>query len=486
MNIKRKNSDDVHFIYERVIWYLAQKPEDLIQYFQHHKADALYSLPHKKGRGIICGREASEKFYDIANRCFSSQQVNKNKTNLVEFIEKLKKEFLRRFIENREEITDTNIDRMISTAYKSASKEFKHLEHYIPCAIFFSKTIKSFEIGPISFLHKSEFESIFGDEINRLPAEIKDEHQKHCEDAIANGLPADKIATEEQSQQIAHQLVDRLFSSFSNYDWVAVVTIPKCHEKVSYDKAIWQTKTALNILKLLFGSEFTHSIRVGSDPGVFLESARLTRENGKLDISLSNAYNGNVIGDEWLEILKPDATYVSYFELATNVLEKSLGFSNPPPLCVRFVDALSWYGDAVSEQSFAAKIVKYVTAIERLVGTGIEKDENGKDIGVTEIVTSRASILYSLATNETLQDSKQKVKQIYSCRSDLVHGSLSPFDDSCFSDAHKAEEISKMVLLMGLHYFSLWGIDDLSINQRKLRAKYQELETEFLSTASNI
>lgn len=485
MNKRQQNFADLNFICERVVWYLKQKPEDLMQYFKTHKMDALYSIPDKKRGMVICGRDASGKFYDIAKRHLSSKNEEKNKTNLDEFVSKLKEEFSRRFIQDGEDITEVNMDRMISTAYRSLSREFKSLIHYIPCSIFSSDSVKKFNIGPVNFLYKTEFESNYGDEIKTLRIQIKEQHREQCASAIANGFPVERVATEDLSQQLADHLVEGLLSSFGNYEWIAVVEIPKCNEKVSYSRAISATKIALNTLKLLLGSEFTYRIRTGLDHGESPTSARLTRkEDGKLDISLSRSASGNVIGDKWIDILHNQASY--YFGLATKALELSIGFSDPPPLCTRFIDALSWYGDAVSEQSYAAKIVKFVTSIERITGTGIEKYDDGRVRTVTEIVVNRSSILHSIATNETLSESKCKVSDIYECRSNLVHGSLSPFDESCVAYAHKAGDISRMVLLAGLDYFSWLGLDNLSISQKQLKSNYKTLEAKYLSQEGGV
>jgi len=479
MSKRQQNFADLNFICERVVWYLEQKPEDLMAHFKTHKMDALYSIPDKKRGMIICGRDASTKFYNIAERHLSSQKEEKNKTNLDAFVSKLKEEFSRRFLQRGEDITEINMDRMISTAYRSLSREFESLIHYIPCSIFSSDSIRKFEIGPVSFLYKTEFESNYGDEIKRLRIQIKEQHREQCASAITNGFPAERVATEDQSQQLADHLVKGLLSSFGGYEWIAAVEIPKCNEKVSYNRAISATKMALNILKLLLGSEFTYRIRTVIDHGESPTSARLTRKkDGKLDISLSRSASGNVVGDEWLDILHNQASY--YFSLATKVLELSIGFSDPPPLCIRFIDALSWYGDAVSERSYAAKIVKFVTSIERITGTGIEKDDGGRERSVTEIVTNRSSILHSITSGEILSESKLKVFDIYECRSNLVHGSLSPFDESCVAYAHKAGEISRMVLLAGLDYFSSLGLDDLSISQKQLKNNYKTLEAKYL------
>ncbi len=475
MNYKEQNLEDLRFICERVVWYLRQNPKELMAYFKNHRMDALYSIPDKKRGMIICGRDASEKFYSVAQRYLRSRKEGKNKTNLDQFVKKLKEEFSRRFLHSGEELTEKNIDRMISTAYRALSREFVSLTHYIPCSIFYSRTIECFEIGPVHFLHKTKFNSTYGDEIDQLRISIKEKHQEHCASAIENGFPTNRVASEKQSDQLANHLVDGLLSAFENYEWIAVLEISECDQKVSYNRAIAVTKMALNILKLLLGSEYTYRVRTGTDHGRILKSAKLfKKQNQNFEISLSSAADGNVVGDEWLNILQNNAA--SHFELAKTILYSSVGFSDPPPLCIRFIDALSWYGDAVSEQSPAAKIVKFVSSIERITGTGIEKDADGRERGVTEIVTNRSAIFYSIATGEPLTDSVQKVSEIYECRSNLVHGSLSPFDKSCASYAHKASDISRMVLLAGLDFFSSLGLREEGMNQKQLKKKYRELE----------
>lgn len=477
MNKKQQNFADLNFICEKVVWYLKQQPRDLIEYFKTHRMDALYSIPDKKRGAIICGREASERFYNIAERHLSSQREEKNKSDLDEFVKKLKEEFSRRFLQEGEEITEKNMDRMISTAYRSLSREFKLFIHYIPCSIFSSGALKKFDIGPVCFLHKSEFDSTYGDEINGLRIQFKEQHREQCNSAIVSGLSLHNIATEEQSQHLAEHFVDGLQSFYENYEWVAVVEIPTCNEKISYNRALAATKMALNILKLLLGGEYTYRIRTGVDHGESPTSAKLMREDGKLKIALSRSASGNVIGDAWLNVLMDNASY--HFGLATKVLELSIGFSDPPPLCARFIDSLSWYGDAVSERSYAAKIVKFMTSIERITGTGIEKDDDGRERGVTEIVTNRSSILYSIATGEDIEKSKLKVSDIYECRSNLVHGSLSPFDESCVAYSHKAADISRMVLLAGLDYCFSLGVDDPSNSLNQLKKHYRTLEARY-------
>jgi len=195
----------------------------------------------------------------------------------------------------------------------------------------------------------------------------------------------------------------------------------------------------------------------------------LTRDaSGKLDISLSYTPNDNVVGHNWLEMLKQDGRL---FDGACRALDLCAGFGEAPPLCLRFVESLSWYGDAVSESSPAAKIVKFVTAIEGMTGTGMEEER-----GVTKIVTQRAAILHSIFVAGGFEDSLHIINEIYECRSNLVHGSVSPFDDSIAQCVAKAEEATRFVLLSGVDYFVHLGLEDVSLKTRELARRYLELE----------
>lgn len=357
----------------------------------------------------------------------------------------------------------------------------KKIRHYIPCEIFLTKNINSFEVGPVQFIHKSKFFESHKNEINDLRNEIRKDHQDRCKSAVTEGYPENRVATEKQSQRLANHLVDGLLEFFGQYEWFAVLDMAECDLQVSYDRALITTKTALNIIKLILGGQYTDRLRTAQDYGHSIKSAKLTRsKDGKLHISLSSTPGSNVVGDNWFDILTTRAGY--FFKLASQALHFSVGFDNLSPLCTRFIDSLSWYGDAISEKSTAAKIVKFVSSIEGMTGTGIEKDKNGKERGVTEIVTKRSSILYSIATGESLDKSLEKLSHIYDCRSRLVHGSISPFEDSVLTYSYKAERISRLILLTGLDYFNTLGLDNHTINQKQLRKYYSELEKKYFNT----
>jgi len=257
------------------------------------------------------------------------------------------------------------------------------------------------------------------------------------------------------------------------------VDVPACSAKVSYEHALSLTRAALNVLKLILGRHHTYRVRTAENRGHAPKSAKLCRdEEGNLQISALNTPDQNVLGDECLEALAKD--FPVDLRQATVVLTHAAGFADPPPLCRRFLDALSWYGDAVNEPSAAARIVKFVTAIEAMCGTGPERVR-----GVTEIVTGRASIWLQRWLGGSLADAQAHVAKIYDWRSGLVHGSLSPFDEDMAVFSRTTEEATRGILLNGLDYFTFLGIADPKFTMRPLRRKFLELEKQAAETETN-
>jgi len=250
------------------------------------------------------------------------------------------------------------------------------------------------------------------------------------------------------------------------------VSAPASNKEVSYDRALFASRGALNIIKLLLGAGYTDRLRTADDPGSSGSSATLTRDSqGEFDISISSTPLDNMVGDGW-----QDALSGPFFDIATRVLTLCSAFEAAPPLCERFLDALHWFGEAVVEKSRAARIVKFVTAIERICGTGIEKDEQGIERGVTDIVTTRAAILYSVMRHVPFEQAKAQVVKIYDTRSNLVHGSVSPFDEKVAAHVRDTYDVTCAILFGALDYYARIGLEKPTLNENGLKAELQLLE----------
>jgi hypothetical protein len=345
MNKAEENLRDIQFIHATIVSYLGKTPKDFLEDDSIDKNEIRCTISDESGRIYICGYEVLTRFRFLASRYLGSHPDKKQKIDINGLIRNFYGEFLKRFIKGNQEITIRNIDKMISVAYKATERKFESLIHYIPCNIFHSSNIQEFQIGTIRFLHEVKFNELYGSKIENLRTDIAEEHQASAKKVAEERNNISDAILPEQSRQLADRLVDDFISSWKYYEWVAIVEIDQCTPKASYERAILSSKVALNILKLLLGGEYTDRIRLGNDEMRPLGSAQLIRgENGKLNISTSSISRGKPIGDEWLEILESD--YGDYLMALSQAIELLTFFKTLPPLWERFLDALTWYGDA--------------------------------------------------------------------------------------------------------------------------------------------
>lgn len=480
----KENLQDAEAIAEKVLWFLRLSPQELMAHFAAHRDDAFHYIPDPTRNMVFIGQEGTRRFRAIARRFLHNQSENRRRTDRQVFVDCLKLEFHRRFVQAGESLDADRVQGMISAAFRDTEKSFSALRHYVPCAIFYSENFPEIVVGPVRFTQTDQF--------LKAKAEALAAHRERGAGKSANGTPeAEKVPASEDSSKtpkpksFSDAMVDRVISHFGDYGWIAEVDVPACSPKVSYDHALSLTRAALNVLKLILGRHHTYRVRTAEDRGHAPKSAKLSRgENGNLQISALNTPDQNVLGDECLEALAKD--FPIDLRQATVVLTHAAGFADPPPLCRRFLDALAWYGDAVNEPSAAARIIKFVTAIEAMCGTGPERDAQGKEIrGVTEIVTGRAGIWLQDWLGGSLAGAQAHVAKIYGWRSGLVHGSLSPFDEDMADFSRTTEEATRRILLTGLDYFTSLGIADPQFTMRPLREKFRELEKNAEETETN-
>ncbi len=123
------------------------------------------------------------------------------------------------------------------------------------------------------------------------------------------------------------------------------------------------------------------------------------------------------------------------------------------------------YGQAFAEVSPGIKVVKFMSAIERLTLTGEIED-------ITTCVTHRAGILiWGYWQENHLAD----LSKLYDLRSRLVHGEVSPSDREISGAAIKLSRLCRKVILAAVRLFDEVGIADEAVNYKALRKKYELL-----------
>jgi hypothetical protein len=465
-----RDIEDIVFILDELARFASMEGKAIIAHLKEHKNDAWFSLPHPKNRGhLLMGETAGHRLYNLASRHLATTPNFNNDFEINSFIDAVKEEFVLRFLKNGEkEISQRTIDKMLSAAIKRAKKSHKALTHYIPCVVVSSEEPEAFRVGPVLFHRMERFLEDHKEAFEISRQQIRKDHIRRCQEAIDSGGPAETIATPDISEGIANRLVMETMEYFQQFKWIAIVSIPECDVKISRKRAERTIEAALDVLKLFFARLHGQGLRQGHSVGVRHKIANLTAEaDGKLNFSYGWRTQDTPTGKDWTNVLKtPDGA----FKAAASALNACLHPQSSSHLIDRYLDAMAWYGQAVSEPQTSVRIVKYVAALERLTIT--KKLEEG----LANAVIRRTALLTSDDATVNYESASKDAGTVYDCRSRLMHGSVSPFDRELDDIVPIAEKITRFALFNSLRLFTELANKIKNATAKDLEAAYVKLE----------
>jgi len=156
-----------------------------------------------------------------------------------------------------------------------------------------------------------------------------------------------------------------------------------------------------------------------------------------------------------------------------NVLSKCIELSCSPEhkerLVDRLIDAICWFGDARKDRNIHSKIVKIVTALERLSSFKSEKDTSQ----ISNNFAKRISSLISLYHGE-FDIWQSRSKKLYALRSDLVHGSHSLYRSYDTNLDFSALELCTYAIFSACVQFNKLGFE-LENYENDLKSLYDNL-----------
>lgn len=425
-------------------------------------------IHYPNGRQFMMSREAHRHLCVLSKEFLADDPARKALTDLEKFVPLVGIEIIRSFIEEGAKVNFENIELALAKAYEVITEKHEAMTHYLPCAAMSSGDVKRFQIGPVEFVPQKEFFDELREELDEYPELAA----KRGEEVLAAWKGEDRsgLRTVEDFRRDGGKFVEALKEYYKEFSWVVVVPVPPCSESVSRSKALFAARGALNIIKLLLGASVSDRMRIGEDSSDPLRFQRLVRRgNGELQISGHWRLNGNPVQGHWEDLLQSESK--PYVLALNRLFEIVVDSPRPPYLCEKFFRALSWFGDAVADPSPGPRIVKYVSAIESIVGTGKEST-GSEEFKVTSVVLTRASCLYADAMGIEVKAARKELDAIYEWRSGLVHGSLSYFDEALSKSANKTAEVTRMILLMGLNLYECVGLDDASFDGERLKQAF--------------
>ena len=474
-----KDIDDLDFIANELVRFAAMDVKAMIAHLKEHKKDAWCNLPHPRNDGSILtiGEAADRRFFELARRHLGTTPDLNNDFEINAFITAVKKEFVQRFLKNGEkELSQRTIDKMLSAAVKSNKESHKALTHYIPCVVVSSDQPEAFRVGPVIFYRMEKFLEDHKDAFEFARQRMREDHIRRCQEAIANGRPADTIATPDISEGIANRLIAETSEYFHRFKWIAMVSIPECDVQISRKRAERTIEAALDVLKLFFARLHGQGLRQGHSLGPRYKTANLTAEvDGKLNFSYGWHTQDTPTDKNWTNVLRsPDGA----FRAAASALNACRHPQSRYHLTERFLDAMAWYGQAVSEPQISVQIVKYVAALERLTIT------KKLDRALTSTVVRRTALLTSNDSEASYETALKNAERVYDCRSELMHGFVSPFERELDAIAPLAEKVTRIALFNALRLFTDLANEIENATARHLEAKYLSIE-ESLKTKTD-
>ena len=435
---KMNDLDSVCFILNEIARYGSMSFEERRQ---TAKQDAFCYLPHpdRKGFHLTCGRAAYNLSFEMAERIALA-------SGLVERVSKddLARELRRvisfRFLRERRPVTRSEVDRAMSSAVRIMKGRCGSITHFIPCRISSKPSNHSVAVGPVRFIPIGQFRG-------RLAV-------------LAKGW---RKGTTDAERRFDRELFMDARTYYTSFDCVAELTISDCDEKTSARRAMEVVRSAVDSLLTLFGPRAGSRMTVAGPNHAFDRRGSFRVDSNGLSVSTeANWIGGAFMEDDWATtIATPD------FSVATELIGLSLRALMQPehqlPLARRFIDATFWFGEAVREVSAPAKIIKYVTAVERMVMTD-EKDD------ITRLFCDRVAALCFQAPSMTSYNAwRSDAHDLYSLRSKLVHGSLSPSSRMVLDGVSLAERISEHTISSALAAFGRDGLESPMSNRKLAR-----------------
>jgi hypothetical protein len=415
MTKEEQNIADVRFICEEILRFLRMSPQEVIRHVKDDPETVFAHLNHPTYGILFCGPEAYDRFDDLAKRTIKPRSVESKSFHRPDYARALRDAFVEIFVDGGQDVSQRSVAKLVNRAKRLASEKLVCLTHHIPCTLFLECEPNKFLLGPVTFTHVDRF-------------------FEECKNAV-------------KAESLADQNIHDIRKYYAAYGWVASVNVEPCHESISKARAERTVDAALDVLRILVPgySQRYKRANQGNLPSKAFELA--TNQDGKMQTTVRFESKGAPAGDDWHAwLLSEGSAFWDMFGIAIGALASDEKVDH---LHERLLDALNWFGQAVVENNPAAKVVKYTAALERLTMTG--HVELGK---IEKLIIERVAMLNHDRTDTTRETIRKEIGVLYQYRSDLMHGTRSPYDRSVSQVLRSAWEITRWSILNAAQLFT--------------------------------
>lgn len=416
--------------------------QEQLKFFRANRLSSFFSLKDSSGRDFFYGEHGSKYFDQLCELLLLFCPELKGRVGYDFTKKSLKSSYAKFFLEPGSDVSPASVQKFFKSCVSSLKSDFEIFEHHFPCVFFIGESPDFFDIGPVKFSKMHLF-------IENAEILLNDDSPSGKED-IVRGIDR------------------RAIDYYKGFPWVMSVKVGGCDYETSFDNAVFSCNTALNVVRVLFGSYSTKWVRLSTGLGESLSSARMyAGQNGRIVCSLSARAHSPSGPMNWYEFLNNDgAEYKNFFG---DIIDKFSNFREMSELSKRLMDAINWFGDAALELSPGAAIVKYVTCIERLYFGAQYRD-------FKKVFSKRISKILVDFECSSAKNSLGTIGDIYTVRSTLVHGAVSPSLGDCPWPLVEAENIAKDCILCALHIYLMLTHAFQPTDAAQLEASLKEYE----------
>jgi hypothetical protein len=426
--ISAKDYRDYEFIVNEIIAFTALSPQDQLNQLRADPWGGLSGLKGAAGGDLFLSKEGRKRVSQIATRGLKNLGPAGHFHRLANVITALKREWSTLILSGFE-MTPENAHEVFDSAIRKLEMEYSELTYYVPCSVVAERTYAKFTIGPATFVLRDHF--------------LK-ENEAAIRQAVAGfGNP-----------EISETMFARTHSFYSEFQWVASITVPACDKEISRQRAHTGIQKALDVFKLIVGSDRAAHVKLAYDlTGPSSHAELVSSTSGVFALRMGGKGRDAITNDQWYQQVVAGPALPLLQSVLSNYWVAWRGLDE---IQTRFIDALSWHSDAISEPDPGAKIVKFWTSIERLLSTSPGAN-----------IAARAAALLSNGAAEFEERSKE-FEGLYQRRSAVVHGGANRASESWYEESAKGSEAaSKNTLFQYL--FEMFSIR--AFREQKDRSK---------------
>jgi hypothetical protein len=363
-----------------------------------------------KGGFVFCGEDTFDSLSEICDSVMKSEKWKRRvpKNKLMDEILKL---FGKLIFDINFPADDTKsfINELISVV----SNKLQSYTIYIPCHLSYSNEVKEvLRLGKVTMFNRLAFD--------------------------------DHIYTEKLAEDPYIDILNEGIKHYKNFGWFMSVYVENVYDfDTANTLAESAAKNLLNLLHIIISSSHSNKMIVGIDIATVNRNYTIyAGDKGNIGCSTTSSSSGNVGLPKQLLSLFDHPFPKNLLDVFEECINLSLDLNDDFPITNRILDAAFWYGDAVRESNYSVMIVKYVTALERLLIFGNEGSFKSK-------IANRGRALLSMQNfiaPQEMEEQKIHLQKMYKLRSEILHGEISPTSVEFEMPIYKMEECCRTII----------------------------------------